>query len=134
MSKTRKSSRSRAVYIDLSNINYDTTCVHILPGGLPVNLACEICGPNLDIFTKKSSKANKKERHKHETNRYKQYWSSKWVMHNNSTIGHVNKHKLTRSYLHIDQDIELEYECLKRRKLTKSNSNLMSMQNINETE
>ena len=134
MSNTRKSSRCKAVHINLSNINYDTTCVNILPGGLPVNLACEVCGPKLDIFTKKSSKPNKKERLKHENNRCKQYWSSKWISKQNSTIGHVNRHKLTRSYLHIDHEIVLEYECLKRRKLTKSNSNLISMQNINQTE
>lgn len=117
MSKTGKSSRSRAVHIDLSHINYDTTCVNILPGSLPFNLACENCGPKLDIFTKKSSKSNKKERHEHETNRCKQYWLSKWVTHDNSTIEHVSKHKLTRSYLHIDQDIELEYETLKKENL-----------------
>ena len=102
MIKTRKSSRSKAVHIDISNINYDTMYVNILPGGLPVNLACEISGPKLDIFTKKSSKSNKKERHKHENNRCKQYWLSKWVTNQNSTIGHINRHKLTRSYLHID--------------------------------
>ena len=41
---------------------------------------------------------------------------------------------MIRSYPHIDQDIELEYESLKRRKLNEGNYNLISMQKINETE
>ena len=54
MSKTRLSRRAaRAVDIDHSDIKYDTTCTNIVPGGLPLTLACEICHGKLDIHTKK---------------------------------------------------------------------------------
>ena len=54
MSKTRLSRRAaRAVDIDHGDIKYDTTCTNIVPGGLPLTLACEICHGKLDIHTKK---------------------------------------------------------------------------------
>ena len=64
MSK-RRSSRRKAEDIDLSGIKFDSTCVNITPGGLPLLLACNIYKPELDIHTKKSSKKNKKERQKY---------------------------------------------------------------------
>lgn len=36
-----------------------------------------MCKPKLDIHTKKSSQNNKKERHKHKSNKCKKYWPSK---------------------------------------------------------
>ena len=77
---TRRSSRRKAEHIDLSGIKYDSTCVNITPGGLPLSLACDICKPKLDIHTKKSSQKNKKERKaKNLTNKCKQYWMCKWL-------------------------------------------------------
>ena len=78
MSKRRSSIR-KAEDIDLSGIKYDSTCVNITPGGLPLSLACDICKPKLDIHTKRSSQKEKKERHKYFTNRCKQYWMCKWT-------------------------------------------------------
>ena len=60
MSKARRSSQSEAIYIDLSGIRYDTTCVNIIAGGLPLSIACDICHPKLDIHSKKSSQKRKK--------------------------------------------------------------------------
>ena len=72
MSKTRLSRRAaRAVDIDHSDIKYDTTCINIVPGGLPLTLACELCHGKLDIHTKKSSQPSKKQRQKHDTNKYR---------------------------------------------------------------
>ena len=126
MSKTRRSVRSRAIDLDLSDINYDTTCIDIVPGGLPLSIACEICHPKLDIHTKKSSQRSKKERQKHSTNKCKQYWMSKW---SNQNIGLLTKHNFTRRYLNIKQDVKIQFEEYKKRK-----SNLISMQKTNETE
>ena len=36
------------------------------------------------------------------------------AVNNSSIVGHVNKHKLTRNSLHIDQDTETLYESLKQ--------------------
>ena len=67
MSKTRKSSRRRLVHIDLSDIRLDTTCINLVPGGLPLSTACEICKPKLDIHTKRSSqKLKKRDRSTHQ--------------------------------------------------------------------
>ena len=118
MSK-RRSSRRKAVDIDLSGIKYDSTCVDITPGGLPLSLACDICKSKLDIFTKKSSQKNKKERQKHLTNRCKQYRMSKWLDDSsNRTPGEFIKHNITRNYLGIEQGIEIDYGSYKKLKTT----------------
>ena len=53
MSKTRLSRRvARAVGIDHSDIKYDTTCINMVPGGLPISLVGEICHGKLDTHTK----------------------------------------------------------------------------------
>ena len=127
MSKRRRLSRSsRAMDLDLSDIKYDTTCINIVPGGLPLSIACEVCHPKFDIHTKKSSQKSKKQRHKHITNKCKQFWMSKW---SNGNIGPLKKHNFTRGYLNINQDVEIQFE-----EANKSNSNLTSTQKIIETE
>ena len=118
MSKTRKSSRRRSIHIDLSDIRLDTTCVNIVPGGLPLSTACEICKPKLDIHTKRSSQKSKKERQKHPSNRCKQYWTSKWgATRDCSTSGNNVNHVFTRQYLNINQDVEIEYDSYKNENL-----------------
>ena len=63
--------------LDLSDIKYDTTCINIVPGGLPLSIACEVCHPKLDIHTKKSSQKSKKQRHKLLMNKCKQFgWAN----------------------------------------------------------
>ena len=110
MSKSRKSSRRGAIHIDLGDICYDTTCVTILPEGLPVTVACDVYKGKFDIHTKKSSKKSKKERQKHASNRCKQYWISKWETGVTTTQGKRTKHVFTIHYLNISQDITIDYD------------------------
>ena len=68
MSKFRRSSRRGAIHIDLGDICYDTTCVTILPEGLPETVACDVCKGKLDIHTKKVvNKIKKRDRITHQT-------------------------------------------------------------------
>ena len=106
---TMRSSRHKAIHIDISNIKHDTTCCNILPGGLPITVACDICKSKLDIHTKKSSQKSKKERLKHASNKCKQYWITKWSGGNNVTTGESLKHIFTRRYLNIEQDVKIEF-------------------------
>ena len=118
MSKSRRSSRRGAVHIDLSDIYYDTTCVTILPGGLPLSIVCDVCKPKLDIFTKRSSQKSKKERQKHPLNRCKQYWSSKWGTGSATTTQGENlKHIFTRNYLSITQGVTIDNNSFKKEDL-----------------
>ena len=61
MSKTRRANQSKAIHIDLSNIKHDTICVNVIPKGLLLSIACNICNHKLDIHSKKSSKTRKRE-------------------------------------------------------------------------
>ena len=106
-------SRHKAIHINISNIKHDTTCCNILPGGLPITVACDICKSKLDIHTKKSSQKSKKERHKHASNKCKQYWIIKWSDESRSQIGLLKKHNLTRRYLNIQQDVKIDFEEVK---------------------
>ena len=100
MKRSRATRRSaRAIDLNHSDIKYDTTCIDIVPGDFPLSLACEICHGKLDIHTKKSSQ--------NLTNRYKQYWMSKW---SNQNIGLLTKHNFTRRYLNIKQDVKIQFE------------------------
>ena len=101
---TMRSSRHKAIHIDISNIKHDTTCCNILPGGLSITVVCDICKSKLDIHTKKSSQISKKERLKHASNKCKQYWISKWSCGECVTQGGLLKHTFTRRYLNIEQD------------------------------
>ena len=114
MSRSRRSKRPEAIHIDLTRIKYDSTCVNIVPGGLPITIACDICQSKLDIHSKKSSKIEKKERHKHVTNKCKQYWISKWLNENTTQIGLLTKHNLTRRYLNIELDVKIDFEEVKK--------------------
>ena len=107
MSNTKRSRRSRAIGIALTDIKCDTTCVNIFPGELPLSITGEVCGTKLDINTKKSSRKSKKERYMHYLNRYKQYWSIKWSSQN---LGKFTKHSFTIRYLNITQDVTIEFE------------------------
>ena len=106
---TMRRSRHKAIHIDISNIKHDTTCCNILPGGLPITVACDICKSKLDIHTKKSSQKSKIERHKHASNKCKQYWVSKWSGGECVTQGEILKHSFTRQYLNIEQDVKIEF-------------------------
>ena len=98
----------------ITTIKYDSTCLNIEPGGLPLSLACEICAPKLDPLTKKSSRRKVKERHKHPSNRCKQYWLSRWGRDSKTAEkGKILKHNTVRSYLKIDRDVLIEYHPLK---------------------
>ena len=120
MIKTRQSVRSRAVDLDISDINYNTICINIVSRGLPFSIVCEVCHPKLDIYTKKISQKSKKQRQKNSTNKCKQYWMSKW---SNGNIGPLAKHNFTRRCLNINQDVEIQFEEVKQ-----SKSNLISIQ------
>ena len=110
MSK-RRSTRGKAISIDASDIKFDNTCINILPGGLPLSLSCDICKPQLDIHSKRSSKPDKKFRNKHPSNRCQQLWTSKWGKDNKTmTDGLAIKHATTRRFLGIAQDVTIEYE------------------------
>ena len=123
MSRSRRSKRPEAIHIDLTRIKYDSTCVNIVSGGLPITIACDICQSKLDIHSKKSSKIEKKERHKHVTNKCKQYWISKWSNENTMQIGLLKKHNLTRRYLNIEQDVKIDFENVKKRKVNLISTN-----------
>ena len=97
--------------------------MNIVSGGLPITIACDICQSKLDIHSKKSSKIEKKERHKHVTNKCKQYWISKWSNENTTQIGLLKKHNLTRRYLNIEQDVKIDFENFKKRKVNLISTN-----------
>ena len=78
MTSKRRSRGRQILHIDLTNIQYDSTCIDIIPDGLPYGVACNICKSKLCVHTKKSSKKKKKELNKHESNKCKQYWISNW--------------------------------------------------------
>ena len=110
MSK-RRSTRGKVLSIDASHIKFGNTCINILPGGLPHSLSCDICKPQLDIHSKRSSKPHKKFRNKHASNRCQQLWTSKWGKDNKKmTDGLAIKHATTRRFLGIAQDVTIEYE------------------------
>ena len=116
MSRSRRSKRPEAIHIDRTSIQYNSTCVNIVPGGLPITIACDICQSKLDIHSKKSSKKDKKERHKHATNKCKQYWISKWSDEKTTQIWLLKKHNLTRRYLNIELDVKIYFEEVKKHK------------------
>ena len=107
MSSRRKNQRLAPIV--LSDIRHDSTCITLK---LPINLACELCAKKLDIhsFTRKSKKV--KERHKNKRNRCAQFWDSHWANDKNALEGNILKHRQTRSYLNIQQDIEINYYLL----------------------
>ena len=127
-------SRHKAIHIDISNIKHDTTCCNILPDGLPITVACDICQPKLDIHTKKSSQKYKKERLKHKSNKCKQYWITKWSGGNNITTGESLKHIFTRRYLNIEQDVKIEFTNLKKRKSTDDTQIEQTPQSLNHSQ
>ena len=131
---TMRRSRHKPIHIDISNIKHDTTCIHILPDGLPIIVACDICKPKLDIHTKKSSQKHKKERHKHQSNKCKQYWGTKWSGGNNVTPGESLKHVFTRRYLNIEQDVKIEFTKLKKRKSTDNRQIQQTPQSLNHSQ
>ena len=99
------------VYICINNIIHDSTCLNIEPGGLPLSLACKTCAPKLDPLTKKSSRRKVKERHKHPSNRCKQYWLSRWGQDSKtSERDKLIKHNTVRCYLKIPRDVLIEYD------------------------
>ena len=126
MSKRSRSTRSsRAIDLELSDIKFDTTCIDIVPGCLPLTIACQVCHPKLDIHTKKRSQKSKKQRLKHSTNKCKQFWHSKW---SNGNIGTLNKHNFTRAYLNINLDVQIEFNVVNN-----LGSSLISIQKTNKT-
>ena len=64
MSKNGRSRRSKAVNIYISDNSFNTTCVNIVPNGLLISIACQICYRKLDIHNKQSNQTSKKERQK----------------------------------------------------------------------
>ena len=98
-----------AIDLDDSGVKYDTTCINIVPGSLRLPIACEVCHPKSEIHIKKSNLKCKKQRQKHSTNKFKQYWMSKW----SSIIGPLKKHNFTRRNLDTNQDIEIQFEEVK---------------------
>ena len=94
-----------------SHIKFDNTCINILTEGLPLSLSCDICKPQLDIYSKRSSKPHKKFRNNHVSNRCQQLWTSNWGKDNKTmTDGLEIKHATTRRSLGIAQDVVIEYE------------------------
>ena len=111
-----RSSDRRPVNICNTTIKYDTTCLTIERGGLPLSLCCEICAPKLDPLTKKSSRRKVKERHKHPSNQCKQYWLSRWGRDSQtSEQGKLIRHNIVRRYLNIDLDVLIKYHSLRDR-------------------
>ena len=46
----------------LSDIDYDSTCLTVIPNGFPISLACENSKTRFDMYLKKSSvQSNKKQ-------------------------------------------------------------------------
>ena len=94
----------------LSDINYDSTCITVIPDGLPVSLACENCKAKLDVHSKRSSvQSNKKQRNKHSRNRCRQYWSDFLLENPTITEGQGIMHNRTRRFLGIETNLVLEY-------------------------
>lgn len=110
--KLKKPQRS-SIPILLSDIKSDSTCCTL---SIPHNLACELCKPKLCPLSFNRTPKKAKERLKDKRNRCSQYWSSHWTKGRLATEGNVLKHRLTRSYLQIENEIEINYYCNYRQK------------------
>ena len=96
MSKTTRSTKTKQKHKQLQpdqfhigQICYDSTCVTL---DLPLDLCCYICFQQKDIFTKKSSQPEKKQKYLHQSNRCQQLWDSSWSAKEKVTNGMLLQH------------------------------------------
>ena len=87
-----------------ARITRNSTCVSL---NLPLELACGICSPKLDVLTH-SRKRRKNNNKCSERRQCQKYWLSKW---REDSDGYVLRHAQTRKYLGIKEDSIIEFEC-----------------------
>ena len=90
----------------LTDIRYDSTCIKL---NLPESFACSECKNQLSVVqnTRKKRKTN---RQKCDRRQCQQYWCSKYGIGYNSTEGHAIMHRNVRSYLRIEQEVEIKFD------------------------
>ena len=106
--RTRKRKKLQPNPFHISDIKYDSTCITL---DLPLDFCCEVCKRKKDIFTKKSSKPEKKQKYLHSTNQCKQLWDSSWAEKTHVTNGTLVQHNRVRNYLGIEAGVRLDFKC-----------------------
>ena len=124
-SSTRKSKKTRYKHINLSDVKHDSTCLTL---SIPFSLLCVICERKSCVLTNHRKTKFKKERHKSIQNRCCQYWDLKWTSKN---AGHLLTHQRTRSYLGIEQEIDIEKINLKTNLYNSKSINTKTFNSIN---
>ena len=100
----RASRRRRSSHILLTDISHRSTCINVTDGGLPLQLACQQCKPQLDIYTKKVRQQSICIWNQHPNRRCRQYWDSKWAQ-DNARDGDLILHNRVQNYLGIKLDV-----------------------------
>ena len=93
----------------VDRICYDSTCVTL---DLPLSLCCHVCSRQKDIFNKKSSQPDKKQKYLHESNRCHQLWDSSWATKDKVTSGILLQHNRVRNYLGIEPSVLINFKCV----------------------
>ena len=70
----------------VGQICYNSTCVIL---DLPLSLCCCVCSKQKDIFNKKSSWSDKKQKYLDRTNRCLQLWDSSWATKESVSYTHL---------------------------------------------
>ena len=110
-SKKRKKVKPNQFHI--IQVKYVSTCITL---DLPIELCYDVCHRKKYIFTKKSSKPEKRHKYLHATNRCKQLWDNKWLERNNVTSGLLKYHNRVRNYLGIQPGILILEEKISNKK------------------
>ena len=96
---TRRSRRSQApVNVLLTEIGPNSTCLSL---GIPIQLACGVCSPKMDITTN-SRKRKHNQRQLSDCRKCQQYWDDKWMYGHCPTNAKLKMYKALREYLNIN--------------------------------
>ena len=113
MRSSKKRKKVKPNQFHIIQVKYVSTCITL---DLPIELCYDVCHRKKDIFTKKSSKLEKRHKYLHATNRCKQLWDNKWLEQNNVTSGLLKQHNRVRNYLGIQTGILILEEKISNKK------------------
>ena len=71
-----------------------------------------VCYQQKDIFTKKSSQPEKKQKYLHQSNRCQQLWDSSWSAKEKVTNGMLLQHNRVQNYLGIAPSVQINFKCV----------------------
>ena len=74
--QTQKHKKLQPNPFHISDIKYNSLCITL---NLLLDFYCKVCNRKKGIFTKKSSKLEKKQKYLHSMNQCKQLWDSSWA-------------------------------------------------------